>query len=253
MSDLPTRQADRLYHDLLSPEETRTVRADARTIVERHVQPRAAQIASGDEVDTGFPRDVFDSLAQAGLFRLPFPDDVGGAGLLHRASATAAVVEELAYFSNSVAAIFDVHCILAGNALNAGSQQQRQRWLPPLVDGKIVGAFATSEPGASSDLSPAAVQTEATRTADGWTLTGRKRWITNSPAADVVVVLARTGDSLSLFITPTHSPGLAVGRADRKLGNRGQLTADVILDDVRLDHDALLGREGEAYGSRCRR
>ena len=166
-----------------------------------------ARIAAGDEVDDGFPFDVFGAMAEHRLFDIPFPVDVGGVGLDRAASATAAAVEELAYFSNSVAAIFDVHCILAGNALNQGSPEQRGRWLPPLIGGEIVAAFATSEPGASSDLSPDAVQTEATRTSTGWRITGRKRWITNSPVADVIVVLARTAERLSLFIVPTTALG----------------------------------------------
>ncbi|GAA1754263.1 hypothetical protein GCM10009710_36990 [Aeromicrobium alkaliterrae] len=114
----------------------------------------------------------------------------------------------------------------------------------PLVEGEIVGAFATSEPGASSDLTPSAVATDATRDGDVWVLNGRKRWITNSVAAGIIVVLARTGDSLTTFLVPGDSPGLRIGVADRKLGNRAQITADVILDDVRLDDSHVLGKVG---------
>ncbi|MGW5515081.1 acyl-CoA dehydrogenase family protein [Nocardia africana] len=238
------RQADRLYHDTQSSAETIEIRTKAREFAAKYVAPAAAGIASGDEVEDGFPSDVFDAMAAARLFEVPFPADVRGAGLVRPASATAAVVEELAYYSNSVAAIFDVHCILCGNALNQGSRQQKQRWLRPLMEGEIIGAFATSEPGASSDLSPNAVQTVATKTATGWRLDGRKRWITNSPVANIVVTLARTGARLSLFIVPTQTPGVTVGRADRKLGNKGQLTADIIFDGVELDEDAVLGTEG---------
>ncbi|PBC36799.1 acyl-CoA dehydrogenase [Rhodococcus sp. ACS1] len=240
----PVRQVDRLYHDTQSSTETTEIRTRAREFASKFVAPAAARIAAGDEVDDGFPFDVFGAMANQKIFEIPFPADVHGAGLARPSSATAAVVEELAYYSNSVAAIFDVHCILAGNALNQGSPEQRNRWLTPLVRGEIIGAFATSEPGASSDLSPQAVQTVATRTATGWRLDGRKRWITNSPVADVIVILARTGERLSLFIVPTTTPGVSVGRADRKLGNKGQLTADVILDGVELPDDALLGTEG---------
>lgn len=240
----PARQGDRLFHDLLSSDETAVNRAIARDFATEHVQPVAGRIATGDEVDDGFPFDVFGAMAAHEMFRIPFPADVGGYGLSRPASATAAAVEELAYYSNSVAAIFDVHCILAGNALNQGSPDQRHRWLPPLVGGEIVAAFATSEPGASTDLSPDAVTTQATKTATGWRLDGRKRWITNSPVADVIIILARTGEKLSLFIVPTTTPGVTIGRADRKLGNKGQLTADVILDDVSLSDDAILGVVG---------
>lgn len=240
----PPRVADRLYHDMLAPAEVRDIRSRVRSTASRVIAPAAAQIATGDERVDGFPHEVFGSLAGEGLYRIPFPNDVGGDGLSQPAAATAAAVEELAYYSNSVAAIFDVHCILAGNALNQGSPAQREQWLRPIVTGEIVGAFATSEPGASSDLSPDAVQTTAIADGDGWVLNGRKRWITNSPVADVVVVLARTDSGLTTFIVPTNTPGVAIGTPDRKLGNRGQITADVILDSVRLAPGSVLGNEG---------
>ncbi|MFD4191886.1 acyl-CoA dehydrogenase family protein [Amycolatopsis thermoflava] len=240
----PERIADRLHHDLLAPEETREVRHRVRDVAQRVVAPVAARIANGDERTDGFPREVFDALAAEGLYRIPFARDVGGDGLAHPALATAVAVEELAYYSNSVAAIFDVHCILAGNALNQGNAEQRQRWLKPLVAGEFVGAFATSEPAASSDLSPRAVATVAVQADGGWVLNGRKRWITNSVVAGVIVVLARTGERLSTFIVPTSAPGVSIGTPDRKLGNKGQITADVVLDDVHLGPEHLLGEEG---------
>lgn len=240
----PERLADRMYHDLLSPPEVQDVRRRVRDAAFRTVRPVASRIANADERLDGFPRDVFESMTIEDLFRIPFRTDVGGAGLTYPAAATAVAVEELAYYSNSVAAIYDVHCILAGTALDQGTDEQRRRWLAPVVAGEIVGSFATSEPGASSDLSPAAVQTVAIPAGDGWILNGRKRWITNSVAAGVVVVLARTEETLTTFIVPTATDGVTVGTADRKLGNRGQITADVILDDVRLGRDAVLGRVG---------
>jgi alkylation response protein AidB-like acyl-CoA dehydrogenase len=238
------RQADRLYHDLLSPDEVKRVRSQVRAAAESTIAPIAARIAGADERLHGFPRDAFESMADEGLFRIPFDRSVGGDGLSHRATCTAVAVEELAYFSNSVAAIYDVHCILAGNALDQGNDAQRDRWLRPIVAGDIVGSFATSEPGASSDLSPSAVQTVASPDGDGWLLNGRKRWITNSVVAGVVVVLARTDTTLTTFIVPADTPGVTVGTADRKLGNRGQITADVILDSVRLGPESVLGTVG---------
>jgi alkylation response protein AidB-like acyl-CoA dehydrogenase len=240
----PPRLADRLYHDMLAPAEVVDLRARVREVASRVVAPVAARIANQDERTDGFPREVFDALGAEGLYRIPFEADVDGDGLTHRATATAVTVEELAYYSNSMAAIFDVHCILAGNAVNQGSPEQRERWLKALIRGETVGAFATSEPGASSDLSPDAVATRAERDGDGWVIEGRKRWITNSVAAGFVVVLAGTGSRLSTFIVPTNTPGLTIGTADRKMGNRGQITADVLLDRVRVGPEALLGTEG---------
>jgi len=121
-------------------------------------------IANGDERTDGFPQDVFDALGQNGLFGVGFSSDVGGQGLKHPATATAATIEELAYHSSSIAAIFDVHCILSGNALNQGTDDQRQRWRSKIVSGDIIGGFATTEPRASSDLSLDALETVATET-----------------------------------------------------------------------------------------
>jgi len=238
------RQADRLYHDMLSPEEVQDARLQVREAATRTIAPVAARIANGDERLHGFPRDAFEGMAAEGLFRIPFDRSVGGDGLSHRATCTAVAVEELAYFSNSVAAIYDVHCILAGNALDQGNDAQRDRWLRPIVAGDIIGSFATSEPGASSDLSPQAVQTIASPHADGWVLNGRKRWITNSVVAGVIVVLARTESNLTTFIVPADTAGVSIGTADRKLGNRGQITADVMLDDVHLGPESVLGSVG---------
>lgn len=237
----PVRQADRLYHDLLSPTEILEIRDRARKIATDVVAPTARQIANGDERVDGFPRDVFDGLGTAGLFRVPFGTGVGGEGLAHPVTATAVVIEELAYYSSSIAAVFDVHCILAGNALTHGTDAQQQRWLRPVADGTMVGAFATTEPEASSDLSPQAVQTVAVRHGHSWILNGRKRWISNSPVAGFIVTLARTGDRLSMFIVDTTLPGVRVGEPDQKMGNRGQLTADVWFDDVELTSEDLLG------------
>ncbi|WP_211318746.1 acyl-CoA dehydrogenase family protein [Nocardioides silvaticus] len=209
----PVRQADRLYHDLLSPTETLDVRERTRKIATDVVAPAARQIANGDERVEGFPREVFDGLAAAGLFRVPFAAEVGGEGLAHTVTATAVAIEELAYYSSSVAAVFDVHCILAGNALTHGTEAQQQRWLRPVAEGTMVGAFATTEPLASSDLSPQAVQTVAVRHGDAWVLNGHKRWISNSPVAGFIATLARTEDRLSMFIVDTHPPRRARRRA----------------------------------------
>lgn len=239
----PARQADRLFHDTFTPDDVRSTRRRVREIATDVVAPSARAIANGDERVDGFPRAVFDGLAAAGLFRIPFDPSVGGEGLDHPITATAVAIEELAYHSSSVAAIFDIHGILAGNALTHATEAQQQRWLTRVAEGSVVGAFATTEPEASSDLSPRAVRTVAEETTGGWVLNGRKRWISNSPLAEVIVTLARTGDRLTLFIVDTTLPGVQVGMPDQKMGNRGQLTADVVFDAVHLGADSVLGGE----------
>jgi alkylation response protein AidB-like acyl-CoA dehydrogenase len=235
------RCSDALFHDLLAPAEVSDVRSRARKFADEVVAPEASRIANGNERVDGFPRDVFDAMASDGLFGVGFDRQVGGWGLDHPMTATAVAIEELAYHSSSIAAVFDVHCILAGNALLHGTPEQQQRWLRPLVVGELVGAFATTEPEASTDLRPDAVQTVAERRDAGWVLRGRKRWISNSPVAGFIVTLARTGERLSMFIVDTTLPGVRVGVPDLKMGNRGQLTADVYFEGVELSEDSLLG------------
>ena len=132
------------------------------------------------------------------------------------------------------------------------SRGLRSTTSPRLVLGSKIGAFATSEPGASSDLSPAAIQTAATRTGAEWVLNGRKRWITNSVAAGVILVLARSGDEeLTTFIVPTERAGVKIGVPDLKLGNRAQITADVEFCSVELEDELVLGGQGRSLLAAC--
>lgn len=242
--DYPDRNEPALYHDLMSPPEVLNARTEARAFADQVVAPRAWEIGHTEESVEAFPHDVFAKMADQGLFRIPFTHAVGGRGLTHRATATAAVIEELAYHSNSVAAIYDVHCILAGHALEHASPALQSRYLEPLLAGRKIGAFATTEPNASTDLSVTAMETVATQIDGGFVISGHKRWITNSPVADFVVLLCRDGDRMSEFVVDLSAPGVRVGRPDRKLGNHGQLTADIHFDRVFVPTDHVVGERG---------
>ncbi|MDN5939971.1 MAG: acyl-CoA dehydrogenase family protein, partial [Salinisphaera sp.] len=125
----------------------------------------------------------------------------------------------------------------------------RERYLPQLVRGEFVGAFATSEPEASTDLSVASVQTVAEKVDGGYRISGVKRWITNSPVADYILVLCRTGDSLTMLLADMHDPGVRVGEPDLKMGNHVQLTADVHLDHVFVPDDHVVIAQGAGLRS----
>jgi len=242
----PERRVDGLFHDTFSPDEVRGVRSHVRKTVDETLKPYVDHIAQSDEVEDGFPHQAFQAMAAADLFRIPFAAP-HGAGLTHPATATAIAVEELAYVSNSLAAVFDVHCILAGHAVSFAHEALREQWLPRLCAGEAIGAFATSEPASSTDLSPSAVQTVAELDNDHYVVHGRKRWITNSPVADFVVTLVKTEEKrLSLLLVPLKdTEGVWVGRPDRKLGNRGQLTADVHFEGVRVPAGNMVGEPGQ--------
>ncbi|WP_085695987.1 acyl-CoA dehydrogenase family protein [Pseudomonas sp. B26(2017)] len=242
MTMFPKRMADELYHDLMSSETVKGVRREVRAFADEFVAPRAYEIAHRDESIENFPRDVFDAMARHGIFAIPFAQQDGGRGLEHRVLATATVCEELAYHSNSIAAVFDVHCILAGRTLEKGSDAIRERYLKPVIRGEKIGAFATTEPLASTDLSPRAVATIARREGDLYILNGQKRFITNSPVADFIVVLCRSDeDGMVELVVETDQPGVRIGKPDLKMGNRGQLTADVHFDHVEVPIERRIG------------
>jgi alkylation response protein AidB-like acyl-CoA dehydrogenase len=242
--DLPERFQPRLYHDLLTPAESLAVREEVRRFADEHVAPVAWEIGHREEAVEHFPRELFKEMARAGLFRIPFGAGVGGRGLRYPATATALMIEELAYHSNSVAAIVDVHCILAGHALEHASPQLQARYLAPLLAGEKIGAFATTEPEASTDLSVKVMQTVATAGPAGYVINGRKRFITNAPVADFVVLLCVDDGRMTEIVVDLDAPGVRVGPPDRKMGNHGQLTADIWFDNVQVPASNVVGAPG---------
>lgn len=244
-SVFPERQQTVLYHDLMTPAETLAIREEVRAFVEEHVAPEAWDIGHREESVQNFPRSLFEKMAEAGLFRIPFSAELGGRGLQYPALATAVMIEELAYHSNSVAAIVDVHCILAGHALKHASPELQKRYLVPLLSGQKVGSFATTEPDASTDLSIKAMQTIATLQGDHFVVNGRKRYISNSPVADFVVLLCVDDGRMTELVVDLDQPGVRVGEPDKKLGNHGQLTADIYFDQVKVPLDHVVGARGQ--------
>lgn len=246
MATLVERKMDSLYHDLILPEETLDIRKKVREFAERVVAPRAYEIATLEEAVENFPWDVFNAMAEEGLFKIPFPKEVGGLGLEHPTCATVVAAEELAYFSNSVAAIYDVHCILSGNALMYGSDDLKERYLKPMIKGEIVGSFATTEPEASSDISIRAMKSVAVKKDDGsYVVNGQKRFITNGPVANHVCVLVKVDDKMTELVIDLNQPGVTVGAPDKKMGNRGQLTCDLHFDNVEVPANNRIGEEGK--------
>jgi len=231
--------------DALLPEETGVVRREARQFADDVLRPLAHDLNCMPEQRDGFPHEVFKAIADAGLYAVPFAKDVGGRGLEFPTLATLSVVEELGYYSAGVASsLYDAQAILVGKTLDRADGPLRERYLPRLIRGEFVGSFATSEPGASTDLSVNSVRTVARPSEGGWRITGHKRWITNSVAADYIVALCRTGDALSLLFADMHQPGITVGEPDLKMGNHAQLTADVRFNDAFVPADHVLGSPG---------
>ncbi len=239
------RMQDRLYHDLLLPQEAIEIRAKAREFSDRVVAPRAYEIGTTDESRESFPRDVFNALAEEDFFKIPYPSQCGGLDLKYPCCATVVTVEELAYASNSIAAVYDVHCILAGHALEYGSDYIRENYLKPMTIAEKVGCFASTEPLASSDLSSDSVQTKAEIKGDKFIVSGQKRFITNACIADFVTALVNIDGRLTMLVIDVDSKGCRVGEPDCKMGNKGQLTSDIYFENVEVPERNVIGEIGK--------
>jgi acyl-CoA dehydrogenase len=222
----------------------RDFQASCRAFVDRHVRP----LVEPAEAAGQFPAELWKQLGAAGLLGLVTPDAYGGAD--GDSLAVALLAEELARASGGIAVTALVSAYMAApHLVRRGAPAQRDRWLAPLAAGEAVAAIAVTEPGTGSDV--ARVSTTARCTPDGWVLNGRKMFITNAGLADVLVVAARTGDAgragLSLFLVERGTAGLSLGRPLPKMGWHSSDTREVLLDDLALPTDALLGTENRGF------
>ncbi|MGK0498850.1 MAG: alkylation response protein AidB-like acyl-CoA dehydrogenase [Oceanicoccus sp.] len=250
MSNVPNRYANTLYSDTWLPREAVDIRNQVRAFAEDHIRPVAHELNNTPESIEAFPRQLVAKMAKAGLFAIPYSAEYGGAGLKYPTLATMVMLEEIAYLSSGLAAaVIDVQLILFGQTLTNASSEVKSELFPKLIRGEIVGAFATSEPAASTDLSINALQTEATRVAGGYRINGQKRWITNSPVADYMFVLAKLEQGLTMLLVDMTASGINVGAPDKKMGNYCQLTADIIFDDVFVSSAFRVGEEGQGLKS----
>ncbi|WP_295786522.1 acyl-CoA dehydrogenase family protein [uncultured Microbacterium sp.] len=199
------------------------------------------------DAEKHFPRDVLCRAGELGLGGVYVNDDVGGAGLT-RADAVA-IFEELAYGDPTVTAYITIHNMVAWMIDTYGTAAQRERWLPSLIAMDDLGAYCLTEPGAGSDA--AAITTSAIRHGDTYVLTGVKQFISGAGEASVYVVMARTGEpgarGISAFLVPADAEGLSFGPNEKKMGWNAQPTRPVILDEVRVPAENLLGGEGRGF------
>ncbi|MFD2078708.1 hypothetical protein SAMN05421678_113198 [Actinopolymorpha cephalotaxi] len=236
---LPTPEA----HDLLDL---------TREIAAEQLAPRAAE---AEETST-FPRDTFRLLGQAGLLSLSYPEEYGGGGQPFEVYLQ--VLEELAYAWLSVGVGASVQSLTCYPLATFGTGAQRERWLPTLLSGDLLGAYCLSEPQAGSDV--AGMTTRAVRAAgEGsdadpadrhpYVVNGTKAWITHGGEADFYTLFARTSPDrtrgISCFLVDASAPGLSFAAPEHKMGMTASTTRQVHWDDVRVDADRLIGAEGE--------
>jgi acyl-CoA dehydrogenase len=218
----------------------------ARFVNERLV-PLEDQVAREDAV----PREIIAEMGDLGLFGMSIPQEYGGLGL--NMSEEVQVAFELGQTSPAFRSLIGTNNGIGSHGLIMdGTEAQKQRYLPRLASGEIIGCFALTEPGSGSDA--ASLRTSARRDGNGYVLNGTKRFITNAPEAGLFTVFARTdantpgADGISAFLVEAGTPGLSLGQPDRKMGQQGAHTSDVIFDDCRVSGDALLGiREGVGF------
>ena len=239
------RHADDLYNDILLPEETLQIRREVREFAEDVIRPVAHKLNTTPESSDNFAREQFDAMAKAGLYEIPYPSDVGGRGLEYPTLATMTVLEELGYYSASLAsAFYDGQAILVGKTLDGAQDSIRSKYLPMLIKGEMVGCFATSEPDASTDLSAKSMAPLAEKVDGGYRINGVKRWITNSPAGDYILALCKTGESLTMLLVDMKQDGVSVSAPDLKMGNHVQQTADVTFKDAFTPDENVVGTVG---------
>ena len=227
-------------------EEQEMLRDAVRVLADEQVAPRAAEIDRTAE----FPQDIRRLLADHDILALPFPTRYGGIGgdLL----TTILAIEQLSRACATTGLILAVQELASLPILLAGTDDQKDRWLPKLASGEQLIAFALTEAEAGSDAS--ALRTKATRDGDDYVIDGSKRFISHGSVADLVTVFAVTDPDadkpsrrLSAFIVETDREGFGVARLEHKMGIRGSPTAELRFDGVRVPADHLLGPSGEGF------
>ncbi|MDP8205322.1 MAG: acyl-CoA dehydrogenase family protein [Candidatus Electryonea clarkiae] len=231
--------------DFTFNEEQEMLRDMARKFTQKELKPIAAQIDETGEV----PRKIIDQMAELGFMGLAFPEEYGGAGFGEVGYCI--VLEELSRGCASTAAILGGHVSIGAMAIYlAGTEEQKQKFLPDLTSGEKIASFALTEPGAGSDA--AAMRATAKEEDDCFVLNGQKTFITNGGLADVYSVFARTDPGtgtrgISTFIVEKDMPGFTAGPPEKKMGIHGSPTTDIFLEDVRVPKDHMLGARGNGF------
>ena len=228
----------------LSPEQA-AIRETVREFAVEEIRPTARE---ADETET-FPEEVWDGLADLELTAMTVPEEYGGLDVDGMTYAVAN--EEVAYGQLAVATALSVHCLATSCIAEFGDDEQKERWLPEMVDGRPVGAFALSEPDAGSN--PAQMSTEARPEGDEYVINGTKQWITNGVRSGVVILFAKTesddSGTVTQFVVPKDADGLEVGKKEEKLGLRASDTTTLVFDDVRIPKANRLTPEGRGLSA----
>ena len=213
-----------------------------RRYVRERLIPAEDDVIANDRI----PDDILSEMREMGLFGITIPEEFGGAGM--GISQYIETVKQISYAAPAYRSTMSINVGMTGSAIkNFGTAEQKAYWLPRIASGEIA-CFGLTEPGSGSDS--AAMQTFAARDGNGFVLNGTKRYITNSPHAKIGLIMARTSKEalpknahVSAFIVDMDSAGISIGKPDKKMGQTGAHIADIILEDVKIPGDALVGGE----------
>jgi acyl-CoA dehydrogenase len=229
----------------LDPETFDALVDHVRRFVTERLRPLEGDIETADAI----PADIVEEMKAMGLFGLSIAEEYGGIGL--NMSEECRIAIELGRTSPAFRSTFGTNVGIGSQGLvMAGSEEQKQYWLPKIASGEVITSFALTEPDVGSDS--ANVKTRAVRDGNGYRLTGTKRYITNADKADLFTVMARVGDTpgasgVSAFLVPRTAEGVSIGEPEKKMGQKGAKVADVNLDNVFIPAENRLGAEGEGF------
>ena len=233
---LPFDWADPFDLDSQLTDEEKLVRDTAEGYAQEKLQPRV----TAAYMDENFDRGILSEMGELGLLGATIPHEYGGAGLGYVSYGL--IAREVERVDSGYRSAMSVQSSLVMHPINAyGSEEQRQKYLPKLATGEIVGCFGLTEPDSGSD--PGSMRTRATKVQGGYVLTGSKMWITNSPIADVFVVWAKSDahdGKIRGFVLEKGAKGLAAPKIKEKLSLRASITGEIVMDNVEVGEDALL-------------
>jgi len=231
---------------MLDPETREQLIGTVRRFVRESCVPLEAKVAEDDRVPDG----IVAEMRALGLFGLSIPEEFGGLGLTMEEEVLVAM--ELGHTSPAFRSVIGTNVgIGSQGVVMFGSEAQKREWLPRLASGEIVASFCLTEPGAGSDA--ASLRTTAIRNGDEYVVNGTKRFITNANRAGMFTLMARSdphrkgASGISAFIVPAGTPGIHVGKPEKKMGQQGAHICDVVFEDARVPAHLRLGEEGEGF------
>ncbi|WP_164217603.1 acyl-CoA dehydrogenase [Virgibacillus sp. YIM 98842] len=224
-------------------EEQNMMRKMVQDFAQKEIAPKVERMEREDR----FPREIIQKMGELGLMGIPLPEKYDGTGMDFTSYITA--IHELSKVSATIGVILSVHTSVGTNPiLYFGNEKQKNKYLPKLASGEYLGAFALTEPGAGSDA--ANIKTKAVKEGDSYILNGSKVFITNGGEAETYITFARTGEGtkgISAFIVEKDTPGLVIGKKERKMGLHGSNTVSLNFDQCKVSAKQLLGEEGEGF------